>query len=49
MKEPKGRKSKLGKQGREGMFVEYVLNAPSDTLRMYVPETNAIRETQNIQ
>ena len=49
MKEPKGRKSKLGKWGREGMFVGYTLNVPSNTLRMYVPETNAIRETQNIQ
>ena len=40
---------KLGKQGREGMFVGYALNVPSNTIRMYVSETNAIRETQNIQ
>ena len=49
VKEPKCWKSKLGKCGREAMFVGYALNGPSDTLRMYVPETNAIRETRNIQ
>ena len=31
------------------MFVGYALNGPSDTMRMYVPQTNAIRETRNIQ
>ena len=49
VKEPKSWKSKLGKCSREGMFVGYVLNVPSNTLRMYVLETNAIRkhETSN--
>ena len=49
VKEPKSRKSKLGKCGCEGMFIKYGLNAPSDMLRIYMPKTNTIRETRNIQ
>ena len=49
VKEPSGWKAKLRKCGSEAMFVGYAVNGPSDMYWMYVPKSNAIRETRNVK